>query len=329
MNSIIIFAGTAAVQKKLESSFSSSWNISTRSFSELRKLLKNPDSETFYIFDYTSSEENSRRKDISYFLKKTDLPRAVADRKKEIADPADIVMKNCDYISGSLLKDGGYKAARLNKYREFANAELQSLQPATAVTDSSSHKIQTDGWNGIRSGKSYSFFMLYTEISLPAEWKKNSGKTHLDKIKQTFQTVAEREASFCDGRIWIWNEYGGLILFPYTGNFCIPVIAPLKLMMNRLLISVEDFSHHSPINIKASMHLGKTIWKSRGKTGTIISDSLNSIFHLGTQYTPLNNFDITEEVYTDLQPELKKIFSKAGTFEERNIYRLHHMEILA
>ncbi|HAK46481.1 MAG TPA: hypothetical protein DCO79_11260, partial [Spirochaeta sp.] len=68
---------------------------------------------------------------------------------------------------------------------------------------------------------------------------------------------------------------------------------------------------HTPIRLKVSMHLGTTTWKARGKTGTIISDSLNSIFHLGTKYTPLNEMDITEEVYNELPAGIQKMFTDA------------------
>lgn len=328
MNKIIVFSDTEATEKKLASGFGSNWQIETQPHDKLRKILKTPDSEILYIFDYASAKKDSREKDLFYFVKKQNLYKAVADVKNEVADPADLLMKNCDYINSSLL-DQGYRTARFKKFRDFIEKNIPEAGTETMSAEKKEHKALSDGWKEIKSGKSYSFFMLYTEISIPDDWKKKSGKDHLDMVKQTFQKVAERETESCDGRIWIWNEYGGLILFPYTGNFCIPVIAPLRMLLNRLLISVEDFNHHSPVNIRAAMHLGKTVWQSRGKTGTIISDSINSIFHLGTQHAPLNCLDITADVYEQLQPGLKSLFKDAGTFEGRNIYRLQQFEILA
>ena len=151
----------------------------------------------------------------------------MADRKKEIADPAELVLKNCDYISGPLLKDG-YKPARLKKYIQFASETSADFTPAKKSEDDKTHRISPEGWKGIKSGKTYSFYMLHVEMSIPSGWKKNSSIEHLNELKQKFQNVVEREASFCNGRVWIWNDCGGLILFPYTGNSCIPVITPFK-----------------------------------------------------------------------------------------------------
>ncbi len=169
--------------------------------------------------------------------------------------------------------------------------------------------------------------MLFTEISIPAGWKKKSGSVHLNQLKETFQSVVEREVTACDGRLWIWNEYGGLVLFPYDGKSSEAVIPAIKLMLNRVLISVEDFQLHRSLNLRAAMHLGTTKYKTRGKTGTIISDSINSIFHLGTKFTPLDDFDITEVVYDVLPERVKKLFREAGSFEDRNIFRLRHFEV--
>ena len=109
--------------------------------------------------------------------------------------------------------------------------------------------------------------MLYTEISIPAEMKKKSGSVHLNQLKKTFHDVIERETSCFNGRVWIWNEYGGLVLFPAGSRDSAAVISGIKIMLNRVPISVEDFDLHFSITIRAAMHLGPTVYKSRGENG--------------------------------------------------------------
>ena len=333
MNKIIIFTLSNIPLKHFDSfSNSKTWEVISLPHSDLRSELKKAGPDTIYITDFASLPEEDRTRDLNYLLKKQDVQRAVIDRKNEIEDPADLLMKGCDYFSGSLLKNG-LKPARLNKYANWLNVNSGGIEPqlpAAEETHSATPQyiVPDDGWAGIKNGKEYTFFMLFAEISIPAEWKKKSGNVHLNELKQTFQAVVERTTASCGGKVWIWNEYGGLVLFPFNGSSCSPVIPAMKLLLNRILISIEDFNLHTPIQLRSSMHLGNTVWKARGKTGTIISDSLNSIFHLGTKYTPLNDFDITEDVFTLMIPRLKKLFHEAGTFEGRKIYRLLHLDVM-
>ena len=334
MNKIRVFTESKAVSKHFGSiEKSSKWDFTTVSQSELRKELKSPEPETIYILDHDTIPEDEKSKNLNYFIKKDNAARIVLDRRNAIEDPADLLMKGCDYINGRLLKTG-IKTARLNKYADFfrninGDDDVREKAPAGISGRKPGHIRSENGWEGIKSGREYTFFMLFTEMSLPADWKTKSGSVHLNQLKQTFQSVAEKYSSECGGRLWIWNEYGGLILFPYTGRSCSPVIPGIKLMLNRALISIEDFNLHIPISLRVSMHLGNTTWKARGKTGTIISDSINSIFHLGTKYTPLNDMDITEDLYKALPPKLQSLFTEDGTFEERKIYRLCHMEVIS
>ena len=323
MNKLIIFTDSIIPVKQLAAfEESKKWELIPLPHAQFRRKLKNPDSETIYLFDYASSCDENKTKDLKYLLKKQDAPRGVIDRKNEIIDPAELLINRCDYISGKLLKTG-IKPQRVIKYVNFPYINT----PKQSTPEKESTIITADGWTNIKSGKEYSFLMLFAEITISSEWKKKSGSVHLNKVKQDFQTVVEKTITPYDGKIWIWNESGGLILFPFDGTSTSAVVPAIKLLLNRIIFSVEDFDLHMPINLKAAMHLGTTTWRTRGKTGKIISDSLNSIFHLGTKYTPLNDFDITEEVYVRLIPGLKKLFFEAGSFEGRNIYRLCHLEV--
>ncbi|MDC7226467.1 MAG: hypothetical protein PQJ61_06860 [Spirochaetales bacterium] len=334
MNRIILFSDSRIPLKYFTAiENSSKWHIELRAHKDLRKTLKKPEPDILYLLDYESIPDEEKSKDLSYFLKKNNVSRTLIDRKNTVDDPAAIMMKGCDYLASSILK-AGIKPQRLNKYAGFFNLISRPAGPAdTACAETEADTPEfikmENGWKGIKSGKDYSFYMLFTEISLPSDWKKKSGNVHLNKLKQTFQEVVDKTTAEYDGRLWIWNEYGGLVLFPYNGVNTDSVIPGIKLMLNRVIISIEDFELHTPIRLKAAMHLGTTTWKTRGKTGTIISDSLNSIFHLGTKYTPVNDMDITEEVYRELPAGVQRMFSETGTFEDRRIYRLCHIEVVS
>ncbi len=326
MHKIILFTDSKVPIKNMGAfENSSKWELITLPHKDFRKTMKDIDDETVYFIDLESIKEENKNKELNYFLKKQEVPRCVIDRKNTINDPAEFLIKGCDYISGNFLKTG-LKPLRVNKYIEFW--QKQNPEPVKNKKEQINNRILKNGWDDVKIGKEYPFYMLFTEISIPPEWKTKSGDRHLNKIKKTFQRVVERGTLPYGGKIWIWSEYGGLILFPYMGNSCIPVISAIKLLLNRVIISVEDFELHTPIDIRASMHLGDTVWQTRGNTGTIVSDSINSIFHLGTKYTPPNAFDITEDVYKEMGSDIKKLFKKAGNYEDRNIFRLCKFEVI-
>ena len=333
MNKAVLFTGSRAAAGCFEAvERSRKWEFETLPVEMLRTTLKAAENGNLYLLDYESIAEVDRARDLGYFLKKQDIHRAVVDRKSAVADPAELLMKGCDYLGPAVL-EAGIKPVRLNKYLDFFKCGPAVRVPATPEKNeqnsADSYICSPGGWKDIRSGKEYTFYMMFTEISIPSEWKKKSGNVHLNRLKQTFHNVAERTAAGNEGKIWIWNEYGGLILFPYTGSNCNAVMSGIKLMLNRVIISIEDFGLHTPIRLRTAMHLGTTTWKARGKTGTIISDSLNSIFHLGTKYTPLDDMDITEEIYGELPDGIRNMFSEAGRFEDRTIYRLCHFEVIS
>jgi len=333
---LIIFTGSPSLKKYFTGiEKSRSWSLEILPHEDLRIKMKNTGSAELYLLDYASLDDEAKQKNLNFILRKSNTASGIIDRKNEIIDPAGILMRGSDYISLSLLKDG-IKPDRLNKSIEYheirteKNISRADSEAAAGKPDSGSkpnYIIPEGGWRGVKSGHEYTFLMLFTEISIPAELKKKSGSGHLNKLKQIFQAVIDRETAPHDGRIWIWNEYGGLVLFPFDGESVDAVIPAVKLLLNRVLISVEDFHLHSAINLRAAMHLGTTTYKTRGKTGTIISDSINSIFHLGTKFTPLDDLDITEEVYNLLPERIKELFCETGIFEDRNIFRLRHFEI--
>ena len=333
MKKVMIFCEGSAVRKFFSTiSNSRSWQVDFLPHEELRKTIRKAEPADLCLIDYASVEDAEKQKTLNFILRREEPARGIIDRKNEITDPASLLMKGTDYIGNPLLK-AGIGTDRLNKSVDFhyfytdRTAEEVCEEQDAEDEGGAEYIIPEGGWQGVKSGKEYSFVMLFTEIAIPAEWKKKSGEGHLSELKQTFQHVVERETGPFDGKIWIWNEYGGLVLFPFDGGTAGAVIPAIKLLLNRVLISVEDFRLHSAINLRAAIHIGTTVYKSRGKTGTIISDSINSIFHLGTQFTRLDDLDITEEVLELLPDRLQNLFTETGEFENRNIYRLKHFEV--
>ena len=61
---------------------------------------------------------------------------------------------------------------------------------------------------------------------------------------------------------------------------------------------------------------------ARENVGSVVSDSLNSIFHLGRDFAQRGHFYATDEVLRFGHPALKDYFLDAGHFEGRRILRM-------
>ena len=322
MNNLLLFSDSQACTRHFSAIASSrKWKLDILSVQMLKSSLKNGPGSDLILIDHASLDDEEKKKTVKA-VKRSGYAAGIIDRKSEIDDPALLLMCGIDYIGAKLLKQG-IKVDRLDRAMEFF-IERSPQKAETVPTE----KLKTvDSWKKIKAGGDYAFSMLFTEISFPVELKKKSGQKHLEGLKKTFEEVVRRESQRNDGRIWIWNEYGGLILFPFDGSSTAAVLTGVRLLLNRLLISIEDFGMHSSVSIRAAVHVGNLTYNGRGKTGTIISDSINSIFHLGTSFTNADNLCITEETMRFLPERLAELFHPAGEYEDREIFRLRQFEI--
>jgi hypothetical protein len=99
------------------------------------------------------------------------------------------------------------------------------------------------------------------------------------------------------------------------------ITACLKILISVPLIISEKFGL---VNVSAdfvfALHYGKTPFKAPGKTGTVISEAVNFIFHLGTKFSKSGRLSISEAVPNEIIPEqIKDMFVDAGTFEDSKI----------
>lgn len=120
----------------------------------------------------------------------------------------------------------------------------------------------------------------------------------------------------------MWNEYGGVALFPFETTTCRPVYTAIRMVLNRLIISCEEFPFSTLINYRLALHLGETPYHERGNTGTIVSDTVNFIFHLGQKFAKPGQLYITKEILDRMNGGFRDLFLEEGIFEHRTIYRM-------
>jgi hypothetical protein len=98
------------------------------------------------------------------------------------------------------------------------------------------------------------------------------------------------------------------------------VVSSLKILVAAPVISFETLGLNFPVQFSFALHYGKTVYHAPGKTGTVISDAVNFIFHLGTKRAEPGRLTISGETPAEVIPEgLEDMFAMAGEFEGRSL----------
>lgn len=287
---------------------------------DLADFLKKSNSRYLLYLDLSSFTVDEWEKQFKLLVRKETLRLAVVDPKHVVTDPGALFHAGAvDYLSRRVAESDitvkrAEAAAALKPFPENENHEdhvlLQKDKWIPAV----------NGWKDIREGREYSFFMLYLELDMLDEWKKKSGATHLEDIQEIFHRHIERTFTPAGGHIWMWMNTGGVVLFPFDGTRCPCIEACLRLILNRRIISIEEYGYNDLITYTMAVHLGNTVYKTRGDTGEIVSDAINFLFHVAKKKARREHLYVTENVLPFLAPGLKELFHDDGTFEGVKIF---------
>ena len=181
-------------------------------------------------------------------------------------------------------------------------------------------KTVAGGWKEIQSGVEYTFSIIYVRLDMMEDWRKKAGEGHINAVQKIFHDHIENVFAQVGGRIWMWMNDSGLVLVPFDGKSCPPLLPAIRLILNRDLTSIELYRYNSPITYTIALHIGNTFYKSRGKTGDIISDTVNFIFHLAKHYMKPGHLYLTDAVYPFIPGSLEDLFVESEPFEGTGMY---------
>jgi hypothetical protein len=113
------------------------------------------------------------------------------------------------------------------------------------------------------------------------------------------------------------TEAHSLLLIPARSNNCRAAIeAALKMILSSRLVCMEKLFLPIPVEFTFALHYGDTVFQAPGKTGAVVSESVNYIFHLGAKKAEEGRLTISGDVSEEAVPEaLRDFFIPAGTFE--------------
>ncbi len=323
MKTVLLVSGNPEVQSIFKPiSNSKKFKFETVTWDEWRAEKKLTNGHLVYLDISGLSEAEMNR----YFKKVQSLhsPWGVVDRENRITDVAGLFHDGvCDYIDTNCLDS--VKVKRIQQVWSFhdqrsPNSSTQT-PPAKASAGARSGELSRS-WNNVVPGREYTFSFMYIELLPSKEWSKKAADSHQEQMQSAFHDMVESHASEYNGRVWMWNDWGGVVLFPFDGTKCQAAVLATRLLLNRVILSIEGGPFQTLLDYKIALHIGDTVYQQRGKTGTIVSDDVNFIFHMGAKFAEPNRVYATSKVRNAIQTELHSIFKPLGAFEGQQIFGL-------
>jgi len=174
-----------------------------------------------------------------------------------------------------------------------------------------------EGWKSIRAGLTNPFFFLFVSLAGKSNLRTLLGEAAFDTVKNRLRDVLQRELSGADALHWMETEGNSLFLIPAKKeNGLAVIVSVMKMLINNRVISIEDLGLSINVDFTFALHYGQTIFQAPGKTGAVISETVNYIFHLGTKKAETGRLTISENIPEEVIPEgLNDLFVDAGIFE--------------
>jgi hypothetical protein len=163
---------------------------------------------------------------------------------------------------------------------------------------------------------------MYIELENKVGLKKNLSDVLIGAADNAFRSYIEQSVSRYMGRVWIWNDFEGIVLFPFDGTSCDAVSVCFGIVLSRKIYSVENPYFNRLLSFSIALHLGNTVYRRSGDTGTIISESINTVFNVGRKFGEQGNFYLTRQVLEYAPPGMEDCFVPAGRFEGFEIIRM-------
>jgi hypothetical protein len=119
----------------------------------------------------------------------------------------------------------------------------------------------------------------------------------------------------------MWSRFGGLVLFPLRDQMPFAPICGVRILLASIFYDVEESLLPGRLSFRMALSVGRIVYHD-GDTGRIVSDAVNSIFHLGRRFTRPGQFVLTADAYDLVPAQLRGYFEPAGAYEGRRVLRM-------
>ena len=319
------------------------------SFNDIHRFFEEIDSSmehSIYYLDWDGYEEHLRKMpvetlfyiDIRNFKKDKiseliDCFSLLEEKHYGIIDPDSVINDvgrlfhngAVDYVSKKVF-ESGYSSIRLKIVNRYILSREYEPEPVMEIFEDKS-ELSGENWTCVETGRNYTFGMLFAEVDDHQQWKLRLGSEKYEQFMRSFYNILNSIVEPIMGRFWMWSDTGGIVLFPFDGKNCRIIKAAFEMFLNRHIISTENPDFDLGMTYHFVIHIGETIYEDRGFTSELISESVNSIFHIGNHYSEKDSLYITEEAEKFIPLRLREFFDDQGMFEGRHIKKMKKVHL--
>jgi len=263
-------------------------------------------------------------------------PWGVIDTKGTFKDITQFFIEGAsDYIGPALLKEeGGLDIKRITSALQWrkALAGSASLQDEAKLSEPTDGFIKSGvkfpaassfpGWKKMTAGKTMPFYLLYCSLQGNVSLETRLGEKVLSVVHKKFLTLLNSYFKEAEGLLWVDTGKDCLFLLPPRAKCAEAAIkACMRMIVASPLLVLETLGVNIPANFVFALHYGQISYKPPGKTGTVVSDAVNSVFHLGAKKAEPGRFTVSGEVPDATIPKiLYDFFIPSGEYEGRKIW---------
>jgi len=260
----------------------------------------------------------------------------IIDPKGSVKDPAALFFDGAsDYLGPDFFKASkaidSKRLKRASQWRleltgsKAVQAEQQaskgaSVLPKTGIKFPPASVFP--GWKNMATGKLMPFYLLYCSIRGKIPLNSRLGEKAYAQMHQ--RLLAYLHQNFQEGEGLLWMDSGKDCLFllpPKAKNIEAAVRSCFRMLISAPLAAIEVLNLTVPVNFIFTLHYGSINYSPPGKTGTVVSDAVNYVFHLGPKKAEPGRLTISDEIPDGSIPQaLEDCFVSAGEFEGRKIW---------
>lgn len=250
----------------------------------------------------------------------------VLDKAGAVADPAALFHGGAaDYLGPQLLKRGARPivAERLRSALALARRSALGAEAIVEGTAASGAAMRSypafPGWGKLKVETCYPFEFVFAALGDQRALMSRFGEKGLDRIRADFSRYIEAWAEERGGKLWIRDASTNLLLFPATEEPVSPITDLLRLQLDRVLIGYEVFRVDIPLRFRFALHEGDAPWREPGNTGTVVSEHVNFIYHLGMKAIEDGRIGVSDAAFRLIPEGLASLFRDAPDFEDHRV----------
>lgn len=247
-------------------------------------------------------------------------PWGVLDRSAAVIDPAALFHAGAADYLGKGAPKGLVDLGRLARVASYTRRSAEEGEQADCPEETAAAEPSAfPAWERLKPGERYPFRFLYASVGDQQNLAKRLGDRRMDGLRGNFTAYLSAWAEEKGGLLWIRDSVSNLLLFPAAGSLFNPVGDLLRFLLNRSIISYEVFRMEIPVHYRFALHQGEAPWQPAGSTGTVVSEHVNFIYHLGTKASIDGALSVSETSFADIPAHFADLFSDGSPFEGRRV----------